>query len=400
MTAAAKKKEVTVGGAVGVPPAGAVALRSLTMRNVLSFGAEATVELGALNVLIGANGCGKSNLMDVVALLKAAAATDLSDGFQGGGAEWPWKGGSQKLPEMQMESEWLGDGDFIYRHRIAIRVRESGAYSITDESVGTPEQPNVLFRARDADSRASILGSAMFDSDEDDSEADMSLHDFQRGLSAIIKKGCLYRNRYVGRTGRGQNPLRVAGPADKLKDNVSESLDNFPNVLNRVYYADSKCKEFIDEKMQEFYEDARNIYFNVAHGAVEAVLQESGERRTPATRISDGMLNWLFLLTVLLDPKPPALVCIEEPETGLHPDMFSALAKLLIDASKRMQLIVTTHSGGIVDALTDMPEAVVVCDKVDGVTQMKRLTAEDLRGWEEDGLGMAWASGAIRGTRW
>ena len=395
MTAAGKKKEVTIGGAVGVPPAGAVALRSLTMRNVLSFGAEATVELGALNVLIGANGCGKSNLMDVIALLKAAATTDLSDEFRGGGAEWPWKGGGEKLPEMQVESEWQGGDDVVYCHRIAIRVRESGAYSIANESIGTPEYPDVL-RAHGRDVRVSILGGGELNHGADFGAAYVSLRDF----SDMREQVCIYRGRHVGRTGRGQNPLRVAGPADKLNNKVSESLDNFPNVLNRVY-ADPESKKSIDEKMREFYEDARSIYFNVAHGAVEAVLQESSGRATPVSRMSDGMLNWLFLLTVLLDPKPPALVCIDEPETGLHPDMFSALTKLLVDASKRMQLIVTTHSGGIVDALADTPEAILVCDKTaEGATTLHRLSAEEVRDWEEEGLGMAWASGAIGGTRW
>ena len=396
MTAAKKKKEVTIGGAVGVPPAGAVALRSLTMRNVLSFGAEATVELGALNVLIGANGCGKSNLMDVIALLKAAATTDLSDEFRGGGAEWPWKGGEQKLPEMQVESEWRGEFDFFYRHRIAIRVRESGAYSIADEFVGTPEQPNVLFRARDANSRASILGSAMFDSDEDVADADMSLPKFGRGLSDKIEKVCVYRNRYVGR-GRGMNPLRVAGRADGEKWRIPESMDDFAMVLNRVY---PERGDVINEKMREFYEDARKVHFSVFDGAVQVKLEEANGRIIPAHRMSDGMLNWLFLLTVLLDPKPPALVCIDEPETGLHPDMLPTLARMLIDASKRMQIVVTTHSGEIVDAMTDTPEAVVVCNKTgEGVTTMRRLCAKDVHD-REQGLGMAWASGAIGGTRW
>ena len=158
--------------------------------------------------------------------------------------------------------------------------------------------------------------------------------------------------------------------------------------------------------LREFNEDARGLRFvNVAKGAadknaVAVALEEAGDRVILAPRMSDGMLNWLFLLTVLLDPKPPALVCIDEPETGLHPDMLPTLARILIDASKRMQLIVTTHSDMILDCFTDMPEAVVVCDKVDGVTQMTRLCAEDFHEWKEEGLGMAWTRGAIGGKRW
>jgi len=80
-------------------------------------------------------------------------------------------------------------------------------------------------------------------------------------------------------------------------------------------------------------------------------------------RLSDGTLRWLSLLTILLHPDPPPLVCIEEPELGLHPDMIQPLAKLLLSASERMQLIVTTHSDGLVDELSGNPSAVIVCEK-------------------------------------
>ena len=386
---------------------GAVALRSLTLRNVLSFGAEATVELGPLNVLIGPNGCGKSNLVDVVALLKAAATGDLSDEFRGKGMEWPWKGGMKKFPDMWVVSEWRRGGprggDFSfdrYCHEMAVRVSEEGTYSIGAELLEHPDfGPEFsATRGEGADGRTSILrvGTPMAVSLAESGPAE----DARKTISDAAGEACVFRNRHVGRTGRGQNPLRVAGPADESKDKVSESLGNFPNVLNRIY-EDPECKKAVDEKMGELNEDARGLYFRVAHGRVEVVLQEKGGRAIPASRMSDGMLNWLFLLTVLLDPKPPALVCIDEPEAGLHPDMFPALAKMLIDASSRMQIIVTTHAGGLVDALTDHPEAIVVCGKSeDGITTMRRLSAKDLRGREDEGLGMAWASGAIGGTRW
>ena len=391
--------------ATGIAPTGAVALLSLALRNVLSFGAEAKVELGPLNVLIGPNGCGKSNLVDVMALLKAAATTDLSDEFRGGGLEWPWKGATEESLKMEMgvDSMWLEKGMGSYDHRMAVRVFDTGAYAINTEWLDYGDfGPFTVSRGNDADSRLSILrvGTPLSVALGEYPPSDVELVEKVRGsLSAMAGGACIYRNRYTGRAGRGQNPLRVAGRADELRDKVSESLTNFPNVLNRIY-AEPACKKMIDEKMREFYEDARGIYFNVAHGAVEIVLQEAGGRATPASRMSDGMLNWLFLLTVLLDPKPPALVCIEEPETGLHPDMLPTLARMLIDASKRMQLIVTTHSDMILDCFTNMPEAVVVCDKVDGVTQMTRLCAKDFREWKKEGLGMAWISGAIGGKRW
>ena len=83
----------------------------------------------------------------------------------------------------------------------------------------------------------------------------------------------------------------------------------------------------------------------------------------PATRLSDGSLRYLCLLTVLCHPDPPPVVCIEEPEMGLHPDAISEVAKLLVEASSRSQIFVTTHSDILIDALTEVPEAVIICER-------------------------------------
>ena len=71
------------------------------------------------------------------------------------------------------------------------------------------------------------------------------------------------------------------------------------------------------------------------------------------------------------------------------------------EASERCQLIVTTHSDVLVDALTDIPESVVVCEKKEGQTTMRRLEKDALSEWlERYQLGQLWASGSIGGNRW
>ena len=86
---------------------------------------------------------------------------------------------------------------------------------------------------------------------------------------------------------------------------------------------------------------------------------------------------------------------------GLHPDIIPEVAKLLIEASSRSQIFVTTHSDVLVDALSEVPAAVVVCEKVDGATQLRRLDAESLEPWlKEYGLGHLWTRGELGGNRW
>jgi len=94
-------------------------------------------------------------------------------------------------------------------------------------------------------------------------------------------------------------------------------------------------------------------------------------------------------------------VCIEEPELGLHPDIMPNLAAMLRSASERMQLVVTTHSTILVDALTDDPESVIVCEKRKGSTSLQRLERDSLKEWLRDySLGELWRRGEIGGNRW
>ena len=121
----------------------------------------------------------------------------------------------------------------------------------------------------------------------------------------------------------------------------------------------------------------------------------------PAQRLSDGTLRYLCLLVILGHPDPPAVTCIEEPELGLHPDMIPEVAKLLVEASSRTQLFVTTHSDILIDALSHIPKAIIVCEKSDGATQFQRLDEHELGPWlEKYRLGELWTSGHLGGNRW
>jgi predicted ATPase len=63
-----------------------------------------------------------------------------------------------------------------------------------------------------------------------------------------------------------------------------------------------------------------------------------------ALEVSDGTLQYFCLLAALLSPRPPALLLLNEPETSIHPDLNEPLAKLIVQASKRSQIWITTHS--------------------------------------------------------
>src|SRR5207244_4994904 len=101
------------------------------------------------------------------------------------------------------------------------------------------------------------------------------------------------------------------------------------------------------------------------------------------------------MLALLLAPEPPPLLCMEEPELGLHPDAVSLLADVLVQASARTQLIVTTHSDALVSALTDQAESVLVCENRGG-TVLRRVESARLAHWlDKYRLGEIWRIGEL-----
>ncbi len=138
----------------------------------------------------------------------------------------------------------------------------------------------------------------------------------------------------------------------------------------------------------------------VTDGAVALFLEERGGHRIPAARLSDGTLRYLSLLAILLHPDPPPLIAVDQPELGLHPDVVGEVAGLFVEASERTQIVVTTHSRMLVDALTDHPSSVVVCEKENGESRFERLDGTRLKAWlEKYSLGELWSSGELGGNR-
>ncbi|MDE2766424.1 MAG: AAA family ATPase, partial [Chloroflexota bacterium] len=205
---------------------------------------------------------------------------------------------------------------------------------------------------------------------------------------------------------RGLDPepdaeARRSQKPDEFQGFLFEDASNLSLVLSRLLKKPAVKKEILG-RLRDFYPLVEDLGLDTSGGLVQTFFHEKGlHDLIPATRLSDGTLRYLCLLAVLCDPEPLPVICIEEPELGLHPDIIPEVAKLLVEASSRSQLFVTTHSDVLIDALSDTPEAVVVCEKVDEATQLRRLDAEKLNPWlEKYRLGELWSRGEIGGNRW
>lgn len=215
-------------------------------------------------------------------------------------------------------------------------------------------------------------------------------------LAQNYEKVRIYREWAFGRNAVFRTPQK----ADARNDVLAEDFSNLGLFLNRLKTRFPLAKKAILCGLKDLYDGISDFDVSIEGGSVQVFFTE-GDYAIPATRLSDGTLRYLCLLAILCDPTPPPLICIEEPELGLHPDIIPKVADLLRAASDRTQLIVTTHSDILVDAMTETPETVVVCSKQQGQTTMTRLNPDDLREWlSKYRLGQLWTKGEIGGTRW
>jgi len=386
-----------------------IAVKEVSLRNILSFGPQGlSIGLGSLNVLIGPNGSGKSNLIEAFALLRSSPA-DLRAFVRenGGVGEWIWKGTPGDAASIDAVISYSRKYQPL-RHVLEFRSEKQG-FSLRDERIENERAahgealPSFYYRYfRGRPTLNTELGERELP--RDTIERGKSILAQRRDpdsypvlflLAYLYEKIRIYREWTFGR----KTIFRVPQKADMRNDRLEEDFSNLGLFLNRLRRI-PKAKNAILEGLRDLYEEFCDFDIIVEGGTVQVFFTE-GEFIIPATRLSDGTLRYLCLLAILCDPDPPALVCIEEPELGLHPDILPKLADRLVDASQRTQLIVTTHSDILVDAMSERPEAVIICEKHSGQTTMERLNEQKLSAWlQKYRLGELWTRGELGGTRW
>jgi len=379
-------------------------LQEIMLNSILSFGPNsAPLKLQKLNVLIGPNGSGKSNLIEAIGLLKSTTTDCRPVISRGGGVnEWIWKGKPSDHAAIEVviansPGEESIHHSFAFRNanqlfRIffeQVRVGESVSdhryefFELNGASIDGVHGP--AFGADLIDPQFSVLAQ----------RRDPANFPEITRLAAVYDRIALYREWTFGRSAVCRQPQR----ADERSDRLAEDFSNLGMFLNRLR-RNPKAKAAVLDGLRDLYEGLTDFDVIVEGGTVQVFFTE-GEFAIPATRLSDGTIRYLCLLAILCDPEPPPLICIEEPELGMHPDLIPRIADLLVDASTRTQLIVTTHSDILVDALTETPECIIICEKHNGQTEMTRPNADDLKVWLENyTLGTLWIKGQLGGKRW
>ncbi|MBF0378022.1 MAG: AAA family ATPase [Desulfamplus sp.] len=369
---------------------------------------------GDLNVIIGPNGTGKSNLLRLMELIAVSAQGKLGKYIQSLGGMDPivWDGtatsikfvlesateGGEIGPEhYELELARLGVGSsykvekelLINSHKLRSNIekkpfkfleRLSKRAVIFDETEHTFTTPEEFIS--EEESLLSIASGPFINNHY--------IPPFQRELASIAVYHDLHTNKDAS----------VRQPAiSRMEKRVDPDGQNLISVMHTLYTGDRDFKKDINSAMRAaFGNDFEELVFPPASDQriQMRVRWKSLKREQSSAELSDGTLRFLFLLTVLASPSPAPIIAIDEPETGLHPSMLPLVAEYAVDAATRSQVILTTHSPQFLDAFAGTKPTTTVATWENGETLLKTLKGEILDYWlKEYSLGALFKSGEL-----
>jgi|HubBroStandDraft_1064217.scaffolds.fasta_scaffold50649_1 predicted ATPase len=360
-------------------------VQSLKISGFTSF-KDVTWKPERLNVLIGPNRSGKSNLLRALELIRASAAGNLRDFVLGKGGlpRLLWGGLAQQV-EFEIGTAIAPD---TYRFSLG-PMPQSASFRVEAESLSFSDQSApVFFRDGDvltvgAPDNALAVGPAKR---LPETETYLSLlsalwtdpvpYMFQQQLRAWT----IHQNLHVDEDA----PIRRSAVVRK-ETRISYNGQNLIPVLTTLYEGD--FKDAIDNGMSAaFPDDYKELIFRETEpNRIHLYIRRKhGHREDSAADLSDGTLRFLLLLTILATPDPPPLIAIDEPEAGLHPSMLPIVAETAAAAATRTQVILSTHSPEMLDAFGDTVPAATIFEWAGDRTELKTVHGDELRKWVEE----------------
>jgi len=367
---------------------------------------------GDLNVVIGPNGTGKSNLLRFLELMSVSAQGRLGKYIQSLGGMEPivWDGRSTDI-SFNLRTQ-LGERNWMTYFLQMARLGMRSSYRIQRElfadydAVANGKQTEPLkflertgLQARIFAEKQQILTAPEESVLEDESFLAIAAGPFVSNLllkmfQQHLAHWTIYHDVHVHRDAIIRQPA-VA----RFEKQVEADGQNLIPVLHTLYTGSRDFKNELNAAMHAaFGEDFDELIFPpAADQRIQLrVRWKSLKREQSAADLSDGTLRFLLLLTILASPSPPPLIAIDEPETGLHPSMLPIIAEYAVDAATRTQVIFTTHSPQFLDAFTDTKPTTTIAKWENGETTLKVLEGEQLDYWlKEYSLGALFKSGEL-----
>ena len=364
-------------------------LNSIEVRGYRSIEAE-RLELRQLNVLIGANGAGKSNLISFFKMMNEMMAGHIqrhvaSTGHATSNLYFGPKVTSQIEAKLEFRAE-TGAVD-TYRLRLAHAARDSLIFTQERLEFQNPGFDKSKVKELGEGHKETLIGDA---ADQDDQTA--------RNFRKLLQGCRVFHFHDTGPASRVRNSRYVGDSRWLLPDagNLAPFLHRLhsknPGAYRRIVDTVRQVAPFFDDFVLDLADPGGNdILLNWRH-------REEPDLIFGPHQISDGTLRAICLFSLLMQPEEdlPLLIVIDEPELGLHPYALSTLASLCRSASAHVQILISTQSSTFVNHFD--PEDIVVAEYDGRSSRFTRQNAEDLEAWLEDySLGDIWEKNVIGG---
>jgi predicted ATPase len=376
-------------------------IKRIKLNNFRSY-RELDIPLGNLNVLVGRNGSGKSNLMSFFDLLGYAADLELNTFMRRriGAFEDLRHYHAEDRDTVSWEVEFASPQHESLYYSVELGARVPAGYVIVSEKLACPPKAGESSRYPFLEAQNGLVNTLrIYDlGAENDSAAT-----FENPTQELILPQLRNETRYPAQVEayRYMRDLHVfQGFGDRELENIrsAQLLDvvdplrlaadgsNLISVLNALIQ-DARY----DAALSSLYEVMRTVFpdfkqFDLpSAGGGRATLAYRGQnlrKSVSAHLMSDGQLRFLGLLMLLMLPDPPRLIAIDEPEIGMHPRMLDVFAEIVKEASQRTQIILSTHSPQLLDRLP--AESLLVVEQHAGVSTIKPLDFEAIQLWLED----------------
>ena len=367
-------------------------LERLSVRGFKSIRALEEFELRGVNVLIGANGAGKSNFLDVFRLLSQLAQGRFQIfAKQEGGPDALLFGGRRRTPHLEVQL-FFDRGQCRYRFS-AEAAGDGLVFGMEQVSSGVPQWADVATPG----TFPTVEGGTTWSGGHVEAHlADLGLGSFGAYGLPAIKDWRVYHFRDTSEKAGMRCPQAV-------RDNLRLKADgsNLGPFLRFLSERHPRRHREIVETVRiavPFFGDF--VYRTEVGERIELEWYHRDGRDTPLgpLQISDGTLRFICLATLLLQPPElqPDPILIDEPELGLHPLALTLLAEMVRGASEARQVVVSTQSADLVSEFE--PEDVVVVNRRNGESVFERLDSDQLRDWLEDyALGDLWKANVVSG---
>ena len=359
-------------------------LKKVTITGFKSIKSLVDFELGELNVLIGANGAGKSNFVDFFRMLRAIRDKSLQRfSLERGGASGFFHMGSKRTPKIsaQVVSE-----DCTYNFNITANTANQ---MMLDEDMDCGDKGPRIHGASQLES------SIRTPRDEELRQSPSTSGDGQRVYAAVpnLRVYQFHDTSLLAMMRREQSV--------RDRDFLRPDASNIAPYLLRLREKHEGSYSLIRDTVRlaaPFFDDFR--LEPEIKGPEELVQlewqQEEGGFTFQPHHLSDGTIRFICLATALLQPVLPTTIVIDEPELGLHPVAIGLLAGLIRSASARTQVIISTQSPTLLNKFD--PKDVIVVNRQAGCSTFNRLDLEMLREWlEEYSVGELWQKNVLEG---